>query len=146
MEREQMIERIVVTIIGTHLECVLNRKDPKYSACAICKYKDGNWCFLEQKIAESIYDLIIHDGAVVLTREEYADLRTLSDCAVCEHKEIEQARKETAREIYLQVKEKSWSTLYLPICDEEETDWATREVLDLLKTTIKNICGVEVEE
>ena len=120
MEREKMIEEIIKTIINIHLECVLNRKEPKYSRCAICKYKDGNWCFLEKKIAEAVYDLIIPDGAVVLTKEEYEQIKKdLSDFDVIARqasdiksmgatrefieqskKELEQTRKETAREIF----------------------------------------------
>ena len=53
-------------------------------------------------IAENLYNAgyrKIGDDEIVVNKYEYADLKTFSDCAICEHKEIANARKEMAKEI-----------------------------------------------
>lgn len=53
-------------------------------------------------IAENLYNKgyrKIGDDEIVVNKYEYADLKTFSDCAICEHKEIVNARRETAKEI-----------------------------------------------
>ena len=70
MEREKMIETATKQIINTHLECVIRRKEEGNRVCNECEYKDGNYCFLEKKIATEIINSILPEGSFVLTREE----------------------------------------------------------------------------
>ena len=126
MEREEIIEKIVKIILDEHLQCVLNRKEEDWEHCTKCEYKDGNWCLLEKKIASAIYDCLIPDGAVVLTREDYEDMQERMayyqeelgkllrgdniSVSAREYGQLlylnENARKETAREIFEKIHEK----------------------------------------
>lgn len=140
MEIEKMIEEMA-GIVCESCEKHINDR------CLCKEGKKADKCEVPKKIAELYINKgyrKIPDGAVVLLvgeNNQALDERTIEYFV----KHNAKVRKETAREIYLEVKNKLWSTLYLPICDEEETDWAQREVLDLIKSVIKNTCCVEVE-
>ena len=98
MEREKMIEEIARIICENEKPCY---------ACLKCTIYDGKICCKYLRIAEKIVNLLIHEGAVVLTREEYERLASyISEERAREifHEETEKLkekiRKETAKEIY----------------------------------------------
>lgn len=65
-------------------------------------YCDVDGHIITNKLAETLYEAgyrKIGDDEIVVNKYEYADLKTFSDCAIFEHKEIANARKEMAKEI-----------------------------------------------
>lgn len=151
MDREKMIDKATEKILDTHLECVISRKEQGSRVCNECEYKDGNYCFLEKKIASEIINSIIPDGAVVLTREEAEEYqeykRVLAEAESPRNaafyrlgqKRRDEIRKETAREI-------------LKILDQHGVDKDILETCGLYDVNgvklAKEICekyGVEVE-
>lgn len=64
MEREKMIEEIARLICENEKPCY---------ACLKCTIYDGKICCKYLRIAEKIVNLIIHEGTVVLTKDELAD-------------------------------------------------------------------------
>lgn len=121
MEREKMIKEIAKKV------CI---------ACGKCKGLKGD-CYLARNIASVMIDdgyRKIPDGAVVLTKEEYDNMRNLTDCAVCEIKGIEKVRKETAREI---------------LGEFLETFPSDKNITTISRATVKRLAqiyGVEVKE
>ena len=107
MERGKMSEEIATCFCGYYDD--ENGKCKLYLHRPLCKDFDKN-CIYRRK-AINIVDKYIPDTAVVLTKEEYADLTSLSDsydtleeryCTLMESvgEKVIKARKETANEVF----------------------------------------------
>ena len=107
-DREKMIEEIARLICENEKPCC---------ACLKCTIYDGKICCKYLRIAKKIVNLLIPNGALVLTKAEYDDMRNLTDCAVCEiesnkrkDSQIEQVQKETEGEFATNFE--MWNTVY----------------------------------